>query len=263
MFFPLLSNLSPGRFARLLGSSMNEISSLSSLPKASSRKRWLVVAPALVLPLIASFFYFVLFPGTVFGNGFYTAIKVFLVVWPFAATLVILRESMRRSKPSPKERRWSLWVGAAFGVAVALLMVALKEFTPMGEVLEQNGLRIRERVDGLGMLDHFLLAAVAISIAHAALEEFYWRWFVYGNLRHLISTPWAHVIAAIGFASHHLVITSQFFPFGFAVFLSTFVGIGGAFWSWLYQKTGTLWGPWFSHMLVDFAIFYLGYRLLF
>ena len=41
---------------------------------------------ALVLPLMASFFYFVLFPGTAFGNAFYTAIKIFLLTWPVIAT---------------------------------------------------------------------------------------------------------------------------------------------------------------------------------
>lgn len=231
--------------------------------RASTTRRWAVVAPALVLPLVASFFYFVLFPGTAFGNSFYSAIKVFLLVWPFAATLLILRESLRRKRPTRPGRWRSLLVGAGFGIAVALLMLVLERFSPMGAVLEQNGERIRERVDGLGMLDHFVFAALAISIAHAALEEFYWRWFAYGNLRHLVSQPWAHLIAAVGFMSHHVVITSQFFPLGFALFLGACVGIGGAFWSWLYQRYDTLWGPWFSHMIVDFAIFYLGYQLIF
>ncbi len=230
---------------------------------ASTATRWLVVGPALVLPLAASFFYFVLFPGTRFGNGFYTAIKIFLLAWPPLATLVILRESLRREPPGVIGRRRSLLIGTGFGLAVVGLMLALKEFSPMGALMEQNGARIREKVDGLGMLDHFAIAAFAISIVHAALEEFYWRWFVYGNLRHLIPRPWAHGIAATGFMAHHIVITSQFFPLGFAIFLGLCVGIGGAVWSWLYQRHRSLWGPWFSHMLVDFGIFWIGYRLLF
>ncbi|MCB1062986.1 MAG: CPBP family intramembrane metalloprotease [Verrucomicrobiae bacterium] len=233
------------------------------LLKASPTTRWLVVGPALVLPLLASFFYFVLFPGTSFGNGFYAAIKVFLLVWPPLATLVILRESLRREMPHLIGRRRSMLWGALFGIGIVGLMLALKEFSPMGALMEQNGARVREKVDGLGMLDHFALAACAISIVHAALEEFYWRWFVYGNLRHLVPQPWAHVIAAVGFMSHHIVITSQFFPLGFAIFLGVCVGIGGAFWSWLYQRHKSLWGPWFSHMLIDFGIFWIGYRLLF
>jgi membrane protease YdiL (CAAX protease family) len=40
------------------------------------------------------------------------------------------------------------------------------------------------------------------------------------------------------------------------------VAIGGAFWAWLYNKSGSLYGPWLSHALVDAAIFAIGYDLV-
>lgn len=230
---------------------------------ASRARRWIVLAPALTLPLFASLFYFAWFPGTDFGNGFYKGIKFFELLWPLLATAFILRESLRRGSPGVIGRRRSLLIGAIFGVAVAILMLSLKEFTFLGEVLVQNGGRIRERVEDMGMLEHFILATIAIAVVHAALEEWFWRWFVFGNLRHVVPMPWAHIIAAIGFTGHHVVVLSQFFPMGFALFFSAMVGVGGAFWSWLYQRNQTLLGPWFSHMIVDFAIFFIGYRLLF
>ncbi|MDF1659833.1 MAG: hypothetical protein P1U58_19625, partial [Verrucomicrobiales bacterium] len=60
----------------------------------SRARRLAVLLPALVVPFIASFFYFVLFPGTAFGNSFYSGVKVFLLLWPFFALLVVLREKM-------------------------------------------------------------------------------------------------------------------------------------------------------------------------
>lgn len=221
------------------------------------------MAPALLLPLTASFLYFVLFPGSAIGHAAYSSIKVFEFAWPFAATLLLLREPLRREQPGVIGRRRSLVEGALFGLAIAGLMLLLREFTPMGEIMERSAGSVRQRVADMGMLQHYVLAALAISIAHAALEEWYWRWFVYGNLRHLVAAPAAHGLAAIGFAAHHLVVTSQFFPFAFALFLSICVGIGGAYWSWLYERHRTLLGPWFGHMIVDFAIFWTGYQLLF
>jgi membrane protease YdiL (CAAX protease family) len=231
--------------------------------RLQNRKRWWVVLPALVLPLAGSFFYFVLFPGTWFGNSFYGGIKFFLLIWPIVATAFILREPFRRESPGKTDWMRSVWWGAGFGITVLGLMLLLVKLTPVGAIVEAGTANIREKTEGLGVFDHYILFALAISSAHAALEEFYWRWFVYGNLRRLISKNWAIVIAAVGFASHHIVILNEFFPAGFAWFLGLCVAIGGAGWSWIYQRHKTLLGSWISHMFVDLGIFGLGYWLLF
>ena len=41
------------------------------------------------------------------------------------------------------------------------------------------------------------------------------------------------------------------------------IAIGGAAWAWLYHRSGSLVGPWLSHLLVDAAIFVIGYHLVF
>lgn len=233
----------------------------SAAPAATTR--WRVTLPALVLPLIASLFYFVLFPGTLLGNSFYTGVKIFLLVWPPIATAFILGESFRRRSPGRRDWRLSLLIGAGFGLLVAGVMFLLRDHTPLGDVLRASAPRMREKVEGLGMLRHYVFFAFLLSIAHALLEEFFWRWFVFGNLRRLMPLGWAHLAAAAGFASHHIVVTSQFFPVGPAIFFGLCVGIGGAFWSWLYQRHHTLLGPWVSHVLIDLAIFRIGHEILF
>ena len=44
--------------------------------------------------------------------------------------------------------------------------------------------------------------------------------------------------------------------------LSAAVAIGGAFWAWLYERSGSLVGPWMSHLLVDAGIFLVGFDLV-
>jgi membrane protease YdiL (CAAX protease family) len=44
--------------------------------------------------------------------------------------------------------------------------------------------------------------------------------------------------------------------------LSAAVAVGGAFWAWLYARTGSLYGSWLSHAIVDAGIFAVGYALL-
>ncbi|MEM9282787.1 MAG: type II CAAX endopeptidase family protein [Verrucomicrobiota bacterium] len=225
------------------------------------RLRWIVLLPALLIPLAASFFYFVFFPGTTFGNGIYVAAKLNLLIWPLLATRLILKEPMI-DKSLPRKHRKSIVEGTIFGVAVTALLVFLVRGTPLGDVVAENGGRIAERIVGLGVAEHYLLFALFISFFHAALEEYYWRWFVFGNARRLMSAGLAILVAAVGFTAHHVVVLSQFFPFGWALCLGACVGIGGAAWSWIYHRTNSMWGPWISHMIIDLAIMWVGWEVL-
>ena len=45
-------------------------------------------------------------------------------------------------------------------------------------------------------------------------------------------------------------------------FFALATAVGGAYWAWLYNKTGSIYGPWASHLLIDAAIFAVGYDLI-
>ncbi|MDB4350982.1 CPBP family intramembrane metalloprotease, partial [Verrucomicrobia bacterium] len=99
---------------------------------------------------------------------------------------------------------------------------------------------------------------------HSLLEEYYWRWFVFGNLhRFLNSKSLAYGVGALGFASHHIVVTTQFFdgPIGWIYGLT--VGVAGAIWSWLMVRHQSLIGAWVSHIIVDITLMSVGYYLIF
>jgi len=226
-----------------------------------STRRWAVVLPALVLPFCAALFYAVLLPGTVFGNVFYTGIKIWLVLWPLVATGWILREKfVDRSRE--KRHGASLGPGLVFGFLVLGLLVFLVKATPLGGVVDENSGRIAGFIEDLGVEEHYLLFAVFLSFLHAFMEEWYWRWFVFGQARKVMPVAVAHLVAGVGFASHHVVIVSQFFPMGWALFLGFCVATGGVVWSWLYQRYNSLLGAWASHMIIDLGIMWVGWIVL-
>jgi len=230
------------------------------LPKNLAKRKWVTI-PAMLIPFAASFFYFVLFPGTAFGNSFYSGTKFFITIWPIIAVGWILKEAFI-DKSRIRQHRRSIVIGTTFGLVTAGLMIFLIKATPLHHVIFDNSEQIVERIRGLGVAEHFLIFAAFLSIIHAAMEEFFWRYFVFGQLRRFVPVSTAHLLAAAGFASHHVVILSQFFPFPWALALGTCVGIGGAVWSVIYQKTNSLAGSWISHMIVDFAIMWVGWLLL-
>jgi len=108
-------------------------------------------------------------------------------------------------------------------------------------------------------------AAVGVSYAlvHSLLEEYYWRWFVFRQLRLSMSLGWAIAISSLGFMAHHVILLKTYFGWESpATYLFSFaVAVGGAFWASLYERTKSLYAPWISHMLIDAAIFLIGYDL--
>lgn len=234
----------------------------AELPDPKRRFRAALVFPALLIPFAASFFYFVLFPGTAFGNAFYSGVKVFLLLWPVIAVRFLLREPIKNPY-AKRQHLKSVLPGALFGLVTVGVLVFLLKATPLSSLISENGPRIADRIGDLGVADHFLIFALFISFAHAALEEFFWRWFAFGQLRLLLPRVWmAHLLAGLGFASHHVVILSQFFPMGWAFFLGVCVAIGGIVWSVIYDRYGSLRGAWTSHMIVDLGLMWVGWEVL-
>jgi membrane protease YdiL (CAAX protease family) len=112
----------------------------------------------------------------------------------------------------------------------------------------------------------FVLFAVGVTVPHSLLEEYYWRWFVFGQLRRRLTLPSAVALSSAGFAAFHIFPLNAYLPGHFfsAVLPFTFcVGVGGATWAWLYERNGTVYVPWLSHLVVDSSLFVIGYDLFF
>jgi membrane protease YdiL (CAAX protease family) len=64
--------------------------------------------------------------------------------------------------------------------------------------------------------------------------------------------------------AHHVLVLGKYFGFDSPAtwLFSSCVAVGGAVWAWLYNRTGSLLGPWLSHLLVDAAIFAIGFDLV-
>jgi membrane protease YdiL (CAAX protease family) len=183
----------------------------------------------------------------------------FPVVW----ITLVRRERVRFAWP----RMAGLPMGLGFGLLV--LAAALAGYHL---VLEPAGLlaaaaaMIREKIANFHIRSSggFLAMGVFYCVVHSFLEEYYWRWFVFGQLRRLMPPGAAMVVSAVGFTLHHVLVLGFYFGlFSWPTLLfSLAVTVGGVFWAWLYQRSGSLYGPWLSHLLVDAAIFLVGYDLV-
>jgi CAAX protease family protein len=223
---------------------------------------WVAVLPATVLPCLASLFYFVWFSSHGFARVIYGGTKVFTIVWPVLAVWLICR--CKLPKPHLADRRHirAVPLGLLTGAAIVALMFGLMA-TPLGDMALNSASRIRAKAEDLGLLEHYWSFAIFLSVIHSLIEEYYWRWFVFGRMAEVMSVPLAHALAGVAFAAHHVVVATQFFPLGWGVLFGSLVGIGGVVWSVHYRKQCTLAGAWVSHLVVDLGLMTIGHRLIF
>jgi membrane protease YdiL (CAAX protease family) len=227
------------------------------------------LAFAMLFPLFMAWIYFVVAASEAQkGNPVFIAAyggaKLLQALFPLLYVGWFERDRLRLARPTTR----GLLLGIGFAALVAAGMFALYlGWLRTSPLLADTPGRIFSRVREFGYdtPGGFLLIALYLSVAHSLFEEYYWRWFVFGTLKRHLSLAPAIAVSAAGFTLHHIVLLGVFFPGRFwslALPFALFVGVGGAFWAWLYHRSGSLIAAWLSHALVDAAIMVVGYLML-
>lgn len=219
---------------------------------------------ALALPTLVTWLYFVAYAGHPWMQAVYGGGKLAQFALPLLCAFLIEKS---RPRPVRPETRGLIW-GGLFGLVVVAAMLALYYGAiKSSPLLDGAPEAIVEKLGGMGVDTPLKFAGLAVfySLLHSFLEEYYWRWFVFGRLREHWPLAAAIVVSSLGFMAHHVLLLGEFLGgFGAATwFYSLSIAIGGGVWAWIYDRTGTLYGPWLSHLLVDAGIMWIGYELAF
>jgi len=230
---------------------------------------------ACTYPTLLTLVYFIWLAGAGSAQQAAYAIgKLIQFGFPIVWVGLVCREPLRW----PKFNACGLAQGIGFGLLIATGIFALYfgYFRAAG-TFAAAGSKMLHELSGIGVTSPAIYAGVAIfySLLHSLLEEYYWRWFVFGRMRQIFSfSPgemagvrrlWpAIIISSLAFMGHHVVVLALYLGWTspWMYFFALATAIGGAFWAWLYNKTGSIYGPWASHLLIDAAIFAVGYDLI-
>ena len=217
---------------------------------------------AMVLPTLATLLYFVFLSGSDLMKIVYFGSKILQFSFPLIWVLAVQRHRIRISRP-----KWnSISAGILMGIGiVGTGMLAYYGFLKDSTYLENAPALVTAKVAEMGLTTPtmYILFALFLAVPHSLLEEYYWRWFVFGQTKRITGANAAIIISSLGFMSHHVIVIHQFLDNGWGVtlFFSLCVATGGVLWAWLYNRYKTLYGPWVSHLLVDLGIMYIGYDL--
>lgn len=234
-------------------------------PPSSIALRWFGVIFALVFPSIITWGYFVLaasYSGAV-QQATYLSVKIIQFAFPLVWVWAVLREPLRLRRAGPG----GLLMGAAFSaVVVAAGWLVFEFLLRQTNAFTLAAAKIHDKIAQFGIDTAWKYAVLGVfySLIHSLLEEYYWRWFAFRQLRQLVPLWPAVLISAIAFSGHHVIVLSEFFreaPWLAWLFASA-VAVGGVFWARLYERTGSLYSTWLSHLLIDAGIFWIGYELV-
>lgn len=219
-----------------------------------------VMLSSLVLPFVGALLYLVICTGDL-APMMCAAIKVALVCVPLAATWRWGRGTI----DTQAVRRWFpiVFEGFASGVLMASGLLWLLLGPGLGAVRASVPHVVAKATEfGFSDFGHFIALAATISLLHSGFEEYYWRWFIFGQLRRRLPVWSAHLVAGVGFGAFHLVIGCVYAGPVVGVISAIVVGCAGVAWSLMYRRHGSVVGCWISHGLCDAALFYVEWLMI-
>jgi membrane protease YdiL (CAAX protease family) len=214
----------------------------------------LLLAP---VPTFGVIMAMVVAPGAV-GKTVFIVAKIWLLVVP---AVWYLRVEGGRASWSPA-LRGGLAAGAIGGIVMAVVVTVAAQLVGVGQ-MDLAPLRAAVRAMGLEEALPYLAAAAGWTFVNSLMEEYVYRWFILSQCEVLMGGPAAVVASSAIFTAHHVIAVSRYLEPVPTLLASVGVFAGGVIWSWIYLRYRSIWPCWLSHVLVDIAVFGIGWRLLF
>ena len=235
------------------------------------RLEWLALTFAMLLPSAMAYVYFVALSSSnqsgpngplivAYSTAKFVQLGLPIIAWWF------FRRPTSSSNITQSRSRW-VRIGLIFGMLVGAAIIAVSQVLPATLLLDASAkIKVKIVEFGCDTPARFCALALFLSLGHSLFEEYYWRWFVFGQLRNLCSFLPAITLSSLAFSAHHIFVLGTYFSQQFwtaAVPFTLAIAVGGMTWAWLYDRSNSLLPSWISHIIVDAAIMLVGYKLVF
>jgi len=217
---------------------------------------------AMLFPSLATYLYFVAFAGHPAMRVVFAAGKIAQFALPVVWWLLVERRMPRLFAGGTR----GLGAGLALGALIGGATLIASSIAATTGLLAGAPEAIRAKVEDIGASAPlaFLALALFYSVLHSLMEEYYWRGFVFAELKESMAPGLAIALSSLAFMAHHVILLWLYFrsTWWLIPLLSAGVAIGGALWAWLYRRTDSLLGPWLSHMIVDAVLMAAGWGMI-
>lgn len=147
----------------------------------------------------------------------------------------------------------SLLLGIIVYIVIISAYLILKNFIELGNIKEiiEDNLNVNR--------NNFIFVALYISFVNSLLEEFFFRGFVFLNLKKVGQKSIAYFFSALAFAIYHIAIMSNWFSIYLFILAMTGLFVGGLIFNYLNDKSQNIYNSWLVHMFANFAINTVGF----
>jgi uncharacterized protein len=234
----------------------------AKLTEAGGRRETVALLFAALFPSLGTFLYFIALSGTRWTAPVYAICKVIQFSFP-----LLWIAGVERARPHLFRRPGTkgLWFGLFSGLGLVASLAAV--WRPLLAVPLLAGVPAavagKLAAFGVSTSGEYLLLAVFYSVLHSLLEEYYWRWFLFGRLRRRLPLGLAMILSSLAFTAHHVLVIGQFLGgYGPATWLASLtITVAGMIWAWSYHRSNSLFGSWVSHALADAGLLWMGYQI--
>lgn len=157
-------------------------------------------------------------------------------------------------------RRKGFLVALALGASLYILIVSaylllalVVDFSSIVDALSENA-GVNRR--------NFLFVALYICFINSLLEEFFFRGFLFTNLKKTASRGLAYCFSALLFALYHVAMMVGWFQLPLLILVITGLIVGGMIFNFLNENQDTIYVSWLVHMFVNFSINTIGFLLM-
>jgi len=206
--------------------------------------------------------------------AFQTAVSVYWE-WHTAVTYPVLKAIMilipvvvwlksRRGRANIQERLGLKRTNTLPGLCVGMLMggvILSAYYAVLRPVIDPSLLLVKIR--SMGLLKHYWIMALTISLWNPLFEEYYWRGFILSELQGWsLTMPTLCVLGGTLFGLHHLFVVLPLFDWPSALVCMMGVMLAGGLWSWMRLRGGSILDCYVSHVIADLSIMWVGYDLI-
>ncbi|HHX61631.1 MAG TPA: CPBP family intramembrane metalloprotease [Epulopiscium sp.] len=147
-----------------------------------------------------------------------------------------------------KSLGYSFLLGIGIYMGILGVYFILKSFIDLSNIIA-----MLDRKAGVDK-DNFIWIALYISLINSLLEEFFFRGFIFLNLKKTSVRKFAYLVSTLVFSVYHVAIMGSWFdPI---IFIVAMVGlfVGAFIFNFLNEKEENIYNSWIVHMMANLSI---------